>query len=552
MEENEKKDPEIENKDSSSDPGLPLDISEDKNEAESTEYQKGITETQTAEPNPIQTQPENDGFEPRVVPPQQETPYQGYNYNPYNGAPYNGNAYYGNYYSQQRQAPVYHPQSIYPSMPPAPAPKKNKKGTTVLIAVLCSLLAICLICGSVFAGLYLSDAFKSLINDGQHDDGGGDNGGDNGGGNGGGSGNGDESGGNPTNPGNQTNGGVLPSDSTVLFPNFDITQIETPGQKHASLSDAYDATAATVVSITVATGEGTSAGSGVIIGKMSEDRGYYVVTNNHVVDGARSISIKLNDGRTYNAHTTILTDPMSDLAVIAIATTDTFSVAKVGQSADVRVGEDIFVIGNPLGTLGGTLTNGIISAQAVKIFVADHYMTLLQTNAAVNPGNSGGAMFNMSGELIGIVNAKYADVNVEGIGFAIPTDTAVPIIEQMISQGYVTGRHVLGITVSYDTRYNVSGLWLTGMSNDSALATAGFTPSSSRYYLIESIDGETFSSITEAIAYLDTLKAGDTSKFKITEYSVTANGFFGGTFNKGETTEYDVRLVQKSAIVDIS
>jgi PDZ domain-containing secreted protein len=122
----------------------------------------------------------------------------------------------------------------------------------------------------------------------------------------------------------------------------------------------------------------------------------------------------------------------------------------------------------------------------------------------------------------------------------------------MISQGYVTGRHVLGITVSYDTRYNVSGLWLTGMSNDSALATAGFTPSSSRYYLIESIDGETFSSITEAIAYLDTLKAGDTSKFKITEYSVTANGFFGGTFNKGETTEYDVRLVQKSAIVDIS
>ena len=161
-------------------------------------------------------------------------------------------------------------------------------------------------------------------------------------------------------------------------------------------------------------------------------------------------------------------------------------------------------------------------------------------------------MFNMSGELIGIVNAKYADVNVEGIGFAIPADTAVPIIEQMISQGFVTGRQVLGITVSYDTRYDVSGLWLTGMSNDSALATAGFSPSGSRYYLIESIDGETFSSITEAIAYLDTLKAGNTSKFKITEYSVTANGFFGGTFNKGETTEYDVQLVQKSAIVDIS
>ena len=542
MEENEKKDPEIENGNISASPDLPQENTENTAEPAHTEPQ---TPAQT------QPQPEEAGFDSRNVPPQQRVPYQGYNYNSYNGAPYNGNGYYGSYYSQQRPAPVYRPQPIYPSMQPSPAPKKKKNGTKVLIAVLCSLLAICLICGSVFAGVYLSDAFKSLINDGQHDNGGGGSGGDSGGGNEGG-GNGDESGANPTNPGNQTNGGVLPSGSTVLYPGFDITQIETPGEKYSSLSEAYDATAATVVSITVATGEGTSAGSGVIIGKMSENKGYYVVTNNHVVDGANSISIKLNDGRTYNAHTTILTDPTSDLAVIAIATTDTFSVAKVGQSADVRVGEDIFVIGNPLGTLGGTLTNGIISAQAVKIFVADHYMTLLQTNAAVNPGNSGGAMFNMSGELIGIVNAKYADVNVEGIGFAIPADTAVPIIEQMISQGYVTGRQVLGITVSYDTRYDVSGLWLTGMSNDSALATAGFSPSGSRYYLIESIDGETFSSITEAIAYLDTLKAGNTSKFKITEYSVTANSFFGGTFNKGETTEYDVQLVQKSAIVDIS
>ena len=155
----------------------------------------------------------------------------------------------------------------------------------------------------------------------------------------------------------------------------------------------------------------------------------------------------LTDGTEFNAKL-VGTDELTDVAVIKITSQKALSTAKFGQSNMLAVGEDVVAIGNPLGKLGGTTTNGIISAVERDIVVNGNAMKLLQTNAAVNPGNSGGGLFNMAGELIGIVNAKYSDDNVEGLAFAIPSDTVKNVATQLLENGYVKGRPTLGITVT--------------------------------------------------------------------------------------------------------
>ena len=182
-----------------------------------------------------------------------------------------------------------------------------------------------------------------------------------------------------------------------------------------------------------------SAGSGVI---LSADG--YIVTNNHVVAGADSITVRTRDGKSYAANL-VGTDPDTDLAVLKIEASG-LTPAVLGSSDDLVVGETAVAIGNPLGELGGTVTSGIISALSREVTIDNQTMTLLQTNAAINPGNSGGGLFNSNGELVGVVNAKYAKEGVEGLGFAIPINTAKPVIEQLISQGYVSGRVDTGFT----------------------------------------------------------------------------------------------------------
>lgn len=191
----------------------------------------------------------------------------------------------------------------------------------------------------------------------------------------------------------------------------------------------------------------SGAGSGVIIGIAEGTNDYYLVTNNHVIDGASTITVILTDGTEFNAKL-VGTDELTDVAVIKITSQKKLSTAKFGQSSMLAVGEDVVAIGNPLGKLGGTTTNGIISAIERDIVVNGNAMKLLQTNAAVNPGNSGGGLFNMAGELIGIVNAKYSDDNVEGLAFAIPSDTVKNVATQLLENGYVKGRPSLGITVT--------------------------------------------------------------------------------------------------------
>ncbi len=184
----------------------------------------------------------------------------------------------------------------------------------------------------------------------------------------------------------------------------------------------------------------SGAGSGVIIAKEG-----YVITNHHVIDGADTIVVRTTDGKEYTARL-IGSDAASDVAIIKIDPAENaLTVATLGDSAKLMVGEDAIAIGNPLGSLGGTVTNGIISALDREITVQGESMRLLQTNAAVNPGNSGGGLFNLAGELIGIVNAKSSGEDVEGLGFAIPINTAEEVAAQLIEFGYVRGRVDIGL-----------------------------------------------------------------------------------------------------------
>lgn len=189
----------------------------------------------------------------------------------------------------------------------------------------------------------------------------------------------------------------------------------------------------------------SGAGSGVIIAQ--EGNVGYIVTNNHVVESATSIMVRLTDGTELIA-SLVGTDSATDLAVLTVTTDEKLTVATLGDSDSLVVGQEVIAIGNPLGELGGTVTNGIVSALERELTIDGENMTLMQTNAAVNPGNSGGGLFNMRGELIGVVNAKSSGDDVEGLGFAIPVNTVYEIISELIEYGYVRGRPALGITVS--------------------------------------------------------------------------------------------------------
>ena len=186
----------------------------------------------------------------------------------------------------------------------------------------------------------------------------------------------------------------------------------------------------------------SGAGSGVII---SSDG--YILTCAHVVDGASSITVTIDD-KDYTA-TLVGEDTTSDVAVIKIDATG-LTPATVGDSDNLKVGQSVMAVGNPLGELGGTVTGGMISALNRSVTIqgtsSTNTMSLIQMDASVSPGNSGGGLFNMNGELIGIVNAKSSSSDAEGLGFAIPINDAIKVAQELLENGYVTGRPYLGIT----------------------------------------------------------------------------------------------------------
>ena len=186
----------------------------------------------------------------------------------------------------------------------------------------------------------------------------------------------------------------------------------------------------------------SGAGSGVII---SSDG--YILTCAHVVSGASQITVTIGD-TDYTA-TVVGEDDTSDVAVLKIDATG-LTPATVGDSDSLSVGDSVLAVGNPLGELGGTVTSGIVSALNRSVTIqgtsSTNTMSLIQMDASVSPGNSGGGLFNMNGELIGLVNAKSSSSDAEGLGFAIPINDAIQVAQDLLENGYVSGRPYMGIT----------------------------------------------------------------------------------------------------------
>ena len=252
-------------------------------------------------------------------------------------------------------------------------------------------------------------------------------------------------------------------------------------------------------------------GSGVII---SDDG--YIVTNNHVIEGATEIKVILNAGEEYTAKL-IGKDSRTDLAVLKIDAKN-LVYAKLGNSSDLRVGETAIAIGNPLGQeFAGTTTQGIISGLNRSITIDNKTLNLIQTDAAINPGNSGGALCNDRGEVIGINTAKISSSQYEGIGFSIPIDDAKPIIEDLISNGYVTGRPVIGIagravTEQDANAYNLKvGIYVASMTADSPADMAGIKIGD----IIFECEGQKVETVDDLNEIKNKHKVGDTITMKV-------------------------------------
>ena len=254
------------------------------------------------------------------------------------------------------------------------------------------------------------------------------------------------------------------------------------------------------------------AGSGVII---SQDG--YILTNNHVINGANSVKVRLRDGTEYDA-TIIGSDSDNDIALLKVSATG-LSPATFGDSNSLAVGDYVVAIGNPLGELGGTVTDGIISALARKVTIEDTQMTLLQTNAQVNPGNSGGGLFNANGELVGIVNAKQSATEVEGIAFAIPINNVLDILSDLKEYVYVTGKVDLGIDftdiTSDETAFyygvNQTGCYVLSVDSGSNAEKAGVT----RGDLVTKVNDTDVSSSSDITTALEKAEVGDTVTFTV-------------------------------------
>lgn len=287
----------------------------------------------------------------------------------------------------------------------------------------------------------------------------------------------------------------------------------TPTTTVAAVASSASDSVVEITTETVTTGNflqqyiSEGAGSGVII---SEDG--YIVTNNHVISGANKITVTLKNESTYEA-SVVGTDKDLDVALLKIKANN-LSVATIGDSSKLQVGDLAVAIGNPLGQLGGTVTDGIISALDRDITIDGETMSLLQTSAAINPGNSGGGLFNSSGELIGLVVAKSSGSDVEGLGFAIPINDVKEVVQEISEYGYVRGRidmemslvDVESLQAAMMYRVSQTGVYVSKVGSDSNAAKAGFKSGD----CIVSIDSTKVSSSSEVDKALDKHKVGDT------------------------------------------
>ena len=288
---------------------------------------------------------------------------------------------------------------------------------------------------------------------------------------------------------------------------------EIPGreaEEGLSLQQIYEQNIPSVVSITAVGTRTTATGTGVVLSEKG-----YLVTNYHVIEGAQSLRVKLTDERELTAKV-VGSDPVSDLAVLYV-TAENLVPAQFGDSDNLRVGDMVVAIGDPLGVeLRGTMTDGIISAISRDVQVDGRSMNLIQTNAALNSGNSGGPLINSFGQVIGINTMKIGtftdSTGVEGLGFAIPSATVQEVVNQLITQGYVSGRPWLGIQgesfSSYYRRFYQlpQGVYITEVEAGSPAQTAGLM----RGDIITRADDSPVSDMETLNSLLYTHSAGDT------------------------------------------
>lgn len=296
-----------------------------------------------------------------------------------------------------------------------------------------------------------------------------------------------------------------------------IKPMVSDGNENAlSIPQIYDTVSPAVVSIISTVGNGiqttASSGSGVI---LSEDG--YIVTNNHVIDGASIITVKTIAGQSLDAQI-VGKDAKTDIAVLKVSSDKKLPVAQIGDSAKLRVGDVAVAIGNPLQEeLVSTLTVGYISAINRTMIIDKRQMTMLQTDAAINPGNSGGALINIYGQVIGITTAKSTGYDVEGLGFAIPMNEAVPIIESIIKNGYVTGRPLVGIQ-GIDVTEQIAkindlpiGVYVDSVVTGGAADLAGIKKGD----VITECNGEKIESVDQINQIRDKHKVGEKLNFTI-------------------------------------
>lgn len=400
---------------------------------------------------------------------------------------------------QQPQA--YNPQTVYPSSqnysngyngyvpqsnmtPPMKPPKKSKRKIGLTIGAIA--LALCVGSVGVVSGYLIANNVSTVQTGTTQSSGSSDK----------------ESSSSSTSNNSGSSLTIQKADSSDIAP----TTVQEVVEKVAS-----SVVEITTESVTTSTYLGqyitTGAGSGVIV---SEDG--YIITNNHVIEDASTILVKTTDGTEYEA-ALVGTDSTADVALIKIDATGLNAVT-FADSDQLSVGQTAIAIGNPLGSLGGTVTTGIVSALDRTITLDGTQMNLLQTNAAINPGNSGGGLFDSNGNLIGLVVAKSSGTGIEGLGFAIPSNDVVAVLDDLMNYGYVTGRPSLGVSIIDITsrqelfmyRLDKIGVYISSVESGSCADKAGLQSAD----CIEKINDTEITSASQVSEIIGNCKAGDT------------------------------------------
>lgn len=335
------------------------------------------------------------------------------------------------------------------------------------------------------------------------------------------------------------------NETTIYTGDRTPTQVDTASvdtSKELTTAEIYAKYVNSCVGITVdivstnvfgQTVTGAAAGSGFVI---TEDG--YILTNYHVIDGANSIKVTFDNGKEYTA-TYVGGEEKNDIAVIKVDATGLTPVV-IGKSSDMLVGEQVTTIGNPLGELTFSESTGIISALDRSITMSDgRQMNMIQTDCAINSGNSGGPLFNSHGEVIGIVSAKYSSgsnsssASVEGLGFAIPMDDVASMVSDLVKNGYVTGKPIMGISVAdvdeSVTSYGVpQGAIIRVVTPDLCGAKAGLQAGD----IVTKIDNTDVTSASDLTSAIGNYKPGDKVTLII--------------FRSGETKTVEVTLEEST------